>query len=289
MYLRARASHSVKSCLTASAAWFFLASPCFALDSSTPGRTGLVDETQLATLMSACGIAEEARVFAHQSQASMVAELQDTGRKEILDKGRVLAASMFGEDRIVRLFRKRLADGMDPASVAIEVDFCTSPVGKKAMSLRRKFEQSDEMMERFAKRYEAEPAPQHRISWATRVDNAIAGSRAMIDVQQAVVSGILDGMNQMLPPSDRKSKEVITYILSGMHLQTEKIARNAAIAGFMATFDELSDEEFAAYSQHLISPSGKLFHRLKFQGYIEFANSAAEQMGEAMAAVVSPR
>ncbi|MYM92793.1 hypothetical protein [Duganella vulcania] len=266
-----------------------VAQPGVASNLTQPAPPVLLDERVLAPLMQECHIDAEVRAFAQQSQAGMMSELRDSGQTYLLEKGKGLSQSMFSEGRVLKLFRTRLQAGLDPQSAGTELAFCRSALGQKVLGLLEQFGQGDEVMAKFAKRYEAGPAPANRISWATRVDNAIAGSRAMVDVQQAVVGGILLGMNQVLAPEARKSKNDIAFILSGMHIQTEKIARNAAIAGFMATFDDLSDDEFAAYAQHLISPSGSLLYHLKFQSYIEFANSAAGEMGEAIAQVDVPK
>lgn len=261
--------------------------PGLSINKHEPSSSPALPSALAAVLMDACGINDEVRRFAQQSQAGFESELDKAGAMQLVSEGRRFTADVNSEANISSIMVSRLRSSMTKSMATEEITFCRSALGRKVARLRQEYETGDEKFARFAQKYATDPAPESRISLAKRVDNAIAASRAMVDIQQSVVAAALNIGNRVLPESERKSQAEIGLILSGLHIQTEKVARNAAVAGYLAAFDELDDDEFRVLSEHLVGKSGATLNRVKFSSYLEHANNVARRAGEPLVAANS--
>lgn len=261
--------------------------PALTINKREPSSQPSLPSALVVVLMDACGINDEVHRFAQQSQAGFESELDKAGSTQLVNEGRRFAADVNSEANISSIVVNRLRSSMTKSMATEEIAFCRSALGRKVARLRQEYETGDEKFAKFAQKYATDPAPESRISLAKRVDNAIAASRAMVDIQQSVVAAALNIGNRVLPESDRKSQAEIGLILSGLHIQTEKVARNAAVAGYLAAFDELDDDEFRVLSEHLVGKSGAMLNRVKFSSYLEHANNVARRAGEPLIAANS--
>lgn len=260
---------------TATSALALLLAAPLSLGANTSKPNYLIDERTATALVKQCGLEIQIKEFAAQSQAGLIEEMKKSDPAS-LEKAKKISQNLNSETTVRNAFINRVRQAVSPEANKANLDFCDTEVGKKAIALQKDFLANDGKFNAFVKKYREQPPPQARINWASRVDNAIGMSGSMVDMQYALMKSMLTTINKTVAPDQRKSLPEIEMALSAMRTETEQVARNAAIANYMAVFDDFSDDEYVAYAKFLTSEHGRALIRASYAALVDHAVSTGE-------------
>ena len=156
-----------------------------------------------------------------------------------------------------------------------------SPFARKMGRIER--EHGAEGLLDYTREIEADPPTRSRVGLLHRLDVASGTSETAVEMQAAMMTAMLEGVNPGLPSEQRLSPIAIERIVREARPRFAQKTRDRVQLSLMFTYRHVTDDELRGYLEYLESDGGIWLSHVVLKSLFVAMEDAARRSGEVLA------
>ena len=187
----------------------------------------------------------------------------------------------FAEERFQEVAEQAFRDRATSARLSDAVLWLRSPFARKMGRIER--EHGAEGLLDYTREIEADPPTRSRVGLLHRLDVASGTSETAVEMQAAMMTAMLEGVNPGLPSEQRLSPIAIERIVREARPRFAQKTRDRVQLSLMFTYRHVTDDELRGYLEYLESDGGTWLSHVVLKSLFVAMEDAARRSGEVLA------